>query len=282
MLGKLIKTEFGATYRRSCLFYILTAAITLVGGITVALGAKYTGLMESVFFEIVQKVMIALFVLVQIVMVIVLFTSACSLFNQSMYSDQGYLTHTLPVNPIATFSVKLGVSLIWLLAAYLLSGICVIFFSGASQGQSPFKVIKVFYEHRAELAEMIDALLRQISSLKPSLTIHVFNGTVIVETINLLLVIFTAMTIGQLAPSNKKGLAIWSGIGIFFLQLVVMGFTIIPGLISYRDKIVASSVSVAPKIMSAFMLITLGLYFAFDVLLYIVSALIVKHKINLQ
>ena len=63
-----------------------------------------------------------------------------------MYSEQGYLTHTLPVKPITLFNVKLATSFLWLVTslALLFVSIMIIVF-GASGGT--FK----FTKHRSVL-----------------------------------------------------------------------------------------------------------------------------------
>ena len=116
MLKKLIKHEFKNTSKVMLAIYALVAVVTLLGTISFVLLKPYV---ESGIVSFLSRMSLVLYVLSIFALFIVTYVYMCIHFYKSMYSDQGYLTHTLPVSPLTTFHVKLGVSLCWLICSFL-------------------------------------------------------------------------------------------------------------------------------------------------------------------
>ena len=110
MFGKLLKHEFKATARLFPLMYLGLALLLLTSCVS-----KYLDI-EAVFgfsqtFSILGTVAMVLVTVVWIFM----------RFYKSMFSDEGYLTHTLPVKPGAVVMSKAFVSIVWYVLSFIVA-----------------------------------------------------------------------------------------------------------------------------------------------------------------
>lgn len=124
MLGKLIKHEFKHSARYVTAIYACTAAVLAV--MAIALVIKITWL--SVVASIVLYVVGLLVVIMTLVAVI-------KNFYDTLYSNQGYLSFTLPVKCGTLLVSKVLVSFVWIIASIVALGLIylVIFFNARAQ-----------------------------------------------------------------------------------------------------------------------------------------------------
>lgn len=134
MLGKLIKYEWKSVYKMGCLMLFITLMVTFLGWISFQ-SPMWRQLSEDDYrmsfgpldFMSILVLLMYVFMLVGVTYAILIYLGVH--FYKTMYTDQGYLTHTLPVGKHELLASKLLVSGLWLLIVYVavfLSGMTVI------------------------------------------------------------------------------------------------------------------------------------------------------------
>ena len=118
MLGKLFKYEFKNTYKLMFIIYGVMAFVTILGCIAMYGDSDPAGT-ENQLQEIFFTAAMVFYVLGVFALFVVSYVYMCVHFYKTMYSDQGYLTHTLPVGQMSIFNVKLLVSLCWLMLSLI-------------------------------------------------------------------------------------------------------------------------------------------------------------------
>ena len=112
MLNKLLKYEFKATARWFLPLYIALIVLTLLNKLTMIVE-----LPEIAVFTVLEVLLMVFYVM------IIIFTSIATLilllvrFYKNLYTDEGYLTHTLPVKPSMHLNCKLLSGFIWNVAS---------------------------------------------------------------------------------------------------------------------------------------------------------------------
>lgn len=125
MLGKLIKYELLAEYRKYAFLYIgiLFAALTCV------FFDKVMGsLGDFQLFEILSSLSAVFFTMLCFAAVVMIFVFAAMRFYKNMYRDEGYLMHTLPVKSWQHIAAKIISVYIWTIisAVVIILSICIL------------------------------------------------------------------------------------------------------------------------------------------------------------
>ena len=134
MLGKLIKHEWKSTYRMGCLMLFITLLVTFMGWLSFQ-SPMWRQLREDSYntsfgpldFISIIVLLMYVFMLAGISYAILIYLGVH--FYRTMYTDQGYLAHTLPVGKHQLLVSKILVNGLWLLIIYVavfLSGLAVL------------------------------------------------------------------------------------------------------------------------------------------------------------
>ena len=113
MLGKLLKHEFRQSARSVTLVYISAAAVIAFVFIGMLTKITWIGILGSVLLHITA--------LAALLMTLV---SVIKNFYETLYSNQGYLSFTLPVRCPALLGSKVIVSMIWTILSFVLAAVC--------------------------------------------------------------------------------------------------------------------------------------------------------------
>lgn len=214
MLGKLIKSEFRCTWKK-VLLMILVVFVTTLLSVAVSINWRpytpYINLPFSVYLIVYLSYGISVGVLV-----VGTYFFLCGRFFQTMYADQGYLTHTLPVKPLANLNSRLIVSFIWMMVSLIMVVFSITAFSIGLDGGKSWLTIFDSEVYRALDAELMEAIGWHI----PALALLILLA-VIVGILDILLAVFAAMSLGQLFSRHKVGASIGCGVGIYLLQQTV-------------------------------------------------------------
>lgn len=280
MLGKLIKYEFKNTAKVMLTIYSFVAVIATLGTVAFALMDPDV---STAFTDFVSTSLLILYGLSIFALFIVTYIYVCVHFYKTMYSDQGYLTHTLPVSPVTTFHVKLLVSFCWMMGALILLILSVfMLLMGATHSN-------FFTDFSAELrAELIVEFNTVFSVYGLSFgEFWAFIGfSIVIGCISYLLMVYASMSIGQLFNQNKIGFSIVAGIAIYFIEqilntalLLILGF-------SKQEILFGESEAMTDAAFVSFWSTTTWasslLSIFFMIVLYIICHVIVKKHINLD
>lgn len=107
------------------ILYAILIVTTAVGSVVLySLDLDQAG--ESKLASILSVSAIVLYILAIFAVLIVMYVYLCVHFYRTMYSAQGYLTHTLPVKALAPFHVKLITSFVWMFLSMALMTVSIV------------------------------------------------------------------------------------------------------------------------------------------------------------
>ena len=202
----------------------------------------------------------------------------CVHFYKTMYSDQGYLTHTLPVGQMSIFNVKLLVSLCWLMLSLIIMFVS-IFALGCAANRG--------FSFDADF----DMLMVDFQNLF-GMSLHTFSiymiFAMILSCLQYLLMVFASGSIGQLFTKHKVGASIGAGI-VFYMSgqsvssiiLVLTGYFGVMNNVNVVTYNATENVTFSTTVSS--MLFSGSLFSIIEcVIFYIVCMVIIKKHLNLE
>lgn len=288
MLGKLFKHEWKATCKVGTLMLILIAVVTFFGWLAFQtpmwqqLGSEsYYGTLSTL-----DVLSIATLIMYAMMLVGVTYGTLIYLgvrFYRSMYTDEGYLTHTLPVTKHQLLASKILVSGIWNLIvniAVILSvcGLLVFMIGAVLPADLGWKEIMEVVE------ENWDIILK---SLRQDLGVNLVQWTVVMVITALLspfwsvIILFGAISIGQLFTKHRVLMAIVCYGGIQILSMVIS--SVVQSITSMESlqNMLAETVALN-NYMNATLLSGAIQNFVMAALLYLASYLVTSKKLNME
>lgn len=208
MLGKLIKHDFIGSAHSMLVVYLIALISFAVTAVSYLFNIKFLKFIGSFTFVI---VVVGLVLITTIIMM--------NYFNKSLYSDQGYLSYTLPAKSSQILLSKAIVSFVWLTVSYLIlvgTVVGIIWYAKAKLGENL----------GADFDELIDTFSMMMSSdgLPTAAAIaKIIAAALIYGFITILILVaevFFSMTLSNVKPFNKLGF--FGGILIFIAIYIVL------------------------------------------------------------
>ena len=188
MFGKLVKHEFHATARIIPFVYLVTIFLALVHVITAKLN-----------LGAVSKVSLVLMVMMCFAQVAIAFVLVIWRYYKNLYSQEGYLTHTLPVHPSQLLWSKLLVGFVWTALSYLVGAAV---FAGVMMADFVKSADKL-----DEILKTYHAFLAQTGLDKYEAAIWAFIIIMMLLSIVMLLTeAYFAITVGNLSKLHSLGI----------------------------------------------------------------------------
>lgn len=277
MLGKLLKYEFKNTYKLMFIIYGIMAFVTILGCIAMYSNSDPAGMTNQIQ-EIFFTAAMVFYVLGVFALFVVSYVYMCVHFYKTMYSDQGYLTHTLPVGQMSTFNVKLFVSFCWLMLSLIILFLSIIFLGcAANRG---FSFDSDFYMAMADFKNLFGI---------PFHTFIIYMIlSMIISCLQYLLMVFASGSIGQLFTKHKIAASIGAGIVFYMLgQIAASILMVLTGYFGFMNNINVAVYDVSENAAfgTAFSsMLHSGLLFSIIecVIFYIVCMVIIKKHLNLE
>jgi hypothetical protein len=272
MLGKLLKHEFKNTGKILLPLNLALIGVTLFGMIVVGLKVfnyEHTGMLAGALMVFYVLGIIALFIVTYVFLMIN--------FYRSMYSSQGYLTHTLPVTPLMTLNTKLIVSVFWacLTALLTIGSILSIVMTGVKTYGASFNWSD-FWAGFEKLTNLSAGSATAWSLL-----------FIFLSCLSGLLMIYCSISIGQLFNKNKVLAAVITYVCIYIImQIVSTIYMVATSANALTNAAVESSSTGAEMnltgmnhgIVSGTFIISV----VFAIIFYVVTAYISSKKVNLE
>lgn len=120
MLKKLFKYDFKEINKSLLVLFIITIILSVVNVLTSDHGSNEVLL--SLFIVTTDLALVFIF-LILVFSLIVTFSK----FRETMYKDEAYLTHTLPVKTTTIYDAKVLSSIVSILLSLLVAGVCFVF-----------------------------------------------------------------------------------------------------------------------------------------------------------
>ena len=219
MLGKLLKYEWRSMSKLLLPIHGCVLLLALVSRIYFTLGGGLDTLTNTNSSIINALTLLLIFALAVIISSVVIFTYIYSgyHFYKNVFTDQGYLTNTLPVTPAQLLLSKVLVALLWLLIDIIVVILSSLILAGSKEFFSNFGV---FFNALASYAKQT-----------PLFTILLVIAFVIAP-FQLIGMLFFSITLGNLSSSHKVLASIGAYVGIYiiqqifgFIQLIIWGYS---------------------------------------------------------
>lgn len=287
MLGKVIKYEWKSTYKLCGLMLLGIAGVTLLGVLGFVLPFKLvmedSGVAKNSPAQAIWAMIMMMSMFTYIVMLIgvsygMLIYQGVH-FYKTMYSDEGYLTQTLPVSARQLLVGKTLVAGIW----YLLVGISVLVSVGiliAAMLMSMLdgaNVWRELSEMQREMREMYPETGFQIVRVGLSAIL-----VMLISPFSTMLGLFGALTIGQLSRKYKALMGILAYFGVMFVNMVVS--YIVQFVLSFKEVLFHLGNAYGPNNvnMAANYDSTLVVSLIMGVSMYFISHHILTKKLNMD
>ncbi len=279
MLGKLFKHEFKDTGKLLLPLNLALIGVTLLGMLLLNLGVSNINNNGYTMPVLMIITTVVIYVLAIIALYIVTYIYLMMRFYRSMYSDEGYLTRTLPVSSFTLLNTKVFVSAFWCFITLLLTIVSIfalIYSAATATGDFSLTVLtEAFPELEAVLGISISSI---IGWTLLYMLITSFSG---------ILMIYCSISIGQLFNKHKVGASIVTYIIIYIIVQIVntlvsfaQGFNMITDVYDYAYYD-ATSITVMDIYGSTFS--TAMIVSAIFMVLYYITCAYINHKhVNLD
>ena len=265
MLGKLFRYEFKSTCKVILIVYAVLTGMTALGMFALSRpNALDTENPANVLFIVVYFFLYVLSIAGAYFIILIYLTVH---FYKTMYSAQGYLTHTLPVKPLTTYHVKLLVSAVWTLLSTILVAL--------SLAGLFWAMISPYYSWNYLSFTFNEAKAIMLSSIGMS-TAEFVTYIVVAFLLSSFLAplrVYLSCSIGQLFHTHKLAASIVAGIIIIFTHNMI-GSLFSNGISVYQES--------ANLFNGDTVWILLGFDAIFMILFYVATNFIVRKHINLE
>lgn len=279
MLGKLIKYEWKSTCKVGGLMALLTVIVTFFGWLSFR-SPMWQQLGNDAYYRFSLLDLLSIVTLFMWVFMLVGITYGMLIylgvhFYRTMYTDQGYLTHTLPVGKHQLLGSKILVSGIWVMIVYLLVILSAVLVTGSLVGiaiPDGYGLKDIWNEVRPVLKQMVSEMEKatgmKLSGYVVCMVISLLVGPFLTVT-----VIFGAITVGQLFTKVRVLMAIVCYIGV----------SIISGLISSLVQgIISCNTTQVSTYMNGTIISNSVVSLIIAVALYAISYQIITKKLNME
>lgn len=283
MFSKLLKHEWKANWRLLGILSLAVIGLALVGTIALRVMVNYGDMLtESNFFLALLMLPLALLVFIGFIGLVIYAAAVLFVllfrFYKNKFTDEGYLTFTLPVNTHQIFLSSGLIMLAWLIIAVVLVVVlfaAMILFGTATQGLVNMELIRNL-QGTKDVLQIFDEIYRSI--LGDGYDILLLLSLVIAPVYTVVLAM-SCITLGAVVAKKHKILA---AIGIYYGANTVLGIvssviTTIPSLIFLGTQ-GATSVN---QQFSLAMAVQLMIYAGVIVGGYFLSTNLMKKKLNL-
>ncbi len=282
MLGKMIRQEWKDTWKVCLLLTGAALAVTLLGCLAF-LTPMWKGLANgNLSFQLVD--VLGVFMLVGCVITLIgtafgMFAYLGVRFYRSMYSERGYLTHTLPVSAGQLLLGKTLTAAIW----YTVMQITVLACTLVLVVGLIYAVLRGFGAREgASIREVLDGC-RQILDMIGFQIVDVTHILMqVMNAASAVILLFGAITLGQLSSRHRVLMSLVWYMGINVVMQVLATVLMVPLTAVMSRKMAAGDVGSVMAGMAPLELTSMGLVAAFAAGLMWVSWYIITRRLNLE
>ncbi len=273
MLKKLFKYEWKFFWKVPATINLALVIITLLG-VTFIISPLWE--LDSDFIDILMTTSVMFYYLSIFAGSIAVSAYIAIRFYRSSYTDEGYLTHTLPVTPRQIILSKLFVSVIW---TFITGGIIVI-----SVGVLFITVImaSIDFNFFYEIGEVWEEFLSLFGELGFNFYFSAFLFLLlsVAGSFFNILMLFSAVSLGQMFSRHRiAGAVVWYIAEYTIVQFgssILMSVTLL-GVFNSIDRFDSFSSITTPLLCFGLLLTLAG-----DAVLYFITEYMMKKRLNLE
>lgn len=210
MLGKLIKYEWKATVKLMLVTYGALALATIMGSLSLY-QLNYADEQGMQTFAV-WIVLLCVYFFAVVGIYVGDFIYLCAHYHKTMYSAQGYLTHTLPVSSAAVFGAKTLTAYIWMLISSFVSMLSVLIVLQVSTRGAFGRAVSI------DNWELISRHINEDTGLSAGVFLFSVIINLLLSLLIILLHIYASMAIGQLFNTRRAAFSILAAFCLYMLQ----------------------------------------------------------------
>ena len=280
MLGKLLKHEFKAVNRLMIPLHLALVIVTILGRSYIQMAMSNAGqelLNENLWFSIMSGTLAAFYIIALIAVCIVtqLYLKVLRP-RKNLFSDEGYLTHTLPATAASHIWSKLIVCFVWTLVDVLLIMLSIF----------AMFINKSILRDFGELWHELMVSFPDTFGVTVGIGVPTFLLAALLDTIAGILVIYMCLAIGHSFNTHKilASVGIYAGYNVV-VSLISSIFVSITGTNTLNSTYAIISASITTSTASYFlgiMLFSIILSLALSVVAFVVTDYFMKRRLNLE
>lgn len=282
MLGKLIKNEFKAVNRLMIPLHLGLIAVTIIGRFYLQLTVfsnpgRAIVMSQNIWFTILNGTLVVFYILALFAAALITGIYLEILrFRKNLFTDEGYLMHTLPVTASEHIFSKLIVCLVWTIIDMIL-----VIFSVAA--------LFVNMDILRTLPENLSLLFSSFSDafgVSAGLGIPLYLLLFLIDTVSTIMTLYMCIAVGHSFNSHK----ILSSVGIYvavtlFNSILSMIFSGITGMMTYNNMSLVISTESGVSSSAAFWMtwiFSLLLALATGIVSFLLARYFMTKKLNLE
>lgn len=263
MLAKLMKYDLKWTYKLLLIFYALSVVFSL-------LTRLFLSFDDSLLLHIVGAVMRGCAIAMMINSIINAVMRSWVRFTRSIYGDESYLTHTLPVPRGTVYLSKLLSAVISIFTSVLLTLLCVLicFYS-----EDMVELVKSAFSNAAAAYDTsVAALIAAVSAV------------LFFQLVFILMSGYVGVIIGHRCSGGKMGMSVLAGFGIYAVMsgLLLAVVFVIGAFNEDVMSMITTSSAVSIGAVKLLMTIVIVVYALYDLALCAAGGALLKKSVNVD
>ena len=277
MLSKLLKYEFKATARQFLLCYL--ALVVMAFPMRLLILSWNSDIMSETAIQIVGFFTTMLYIAIIVAIGIMTLVMIISRFYRNLMTGEGYLMHTLPVSPWQHTASKLIVALVWSILSVLVIGVSLMILAAATISPSEmWNTVKeglpyLFHDYKHAVGESLWTVLTPIMLC------------CLLSVIFEILHIYLSITVGQLFNKHRILGAVLVYIAIQTILNTISSILTFTGVwdSGWIHSLFGTTTGLsALHIMIGMLWVVFGGLLCICVLFFVLTNLLMHHKLNLE
>lgn len=278
MLGKLIKYDWKSFWKVPAIINLSLIIITIGGAVSLVspLWKLESDLIASLMVASVMFYYFAIFAGSIAVSVYIAVR-----YYKNIYTDEGYLTHTLPVKPRDIILSKLLIGFIWNIITGLVICFSILFLL--------WIVLSSFGDDYTVIMQDIQYVFRDLAyifemELGVNLPFLLFSLIIymIVSTIFSILMIFSSIALGQMFPKHRvMGAVMWYIIEYLIIQFGTTLFINVPVMLLSTASFYNNAVNFG-RFLHSLLYGSMAITIILSVIMFFISEIFMRKKLNLE
>ena len=216
MLKKLLKYDWILMWRIPAMINLFLVVITLLGIIFLLSPAWQMDDSDSMFFFLTKMLLTFFYIIFLIAGSITIMVYIAVRYYKNIYTDEGYLTNTLPADPWQIVLSKLLVSSVWILITGILVVLSILSLVAANLITMEYATLEDLF---IAIPELFDLIADEIDLPGPIIILISIFSAILGSMLNVL-IIFSSIALGQLFSKHRvAGAFLW-----YILQYVIIQF----------------------------------------------------------
>ena len=214
MLKKLIKYDLKDLFSISWIFYIILLSLSLISYIF----NEYDLYKKNILLDLIHGILELILIIMLIIFLGFVIFKILSRFSNNTYSDEGYLTNTLPVSQIKLYFSKILSAIIYILTSSI---IAIIAYS--------IGLTYIFTKHNGTYVSTLQGLIEEYSGFLKLSQANVLAILIILIFLEIMVIVlsgYNGIIKNHLTNNPKKIKSIIYSIGYYLLSVLIIVLTL--------------------------------------------------------